>query len=341
MVISVTTVSSSRAGVDSSDDLVLTQEQAKEMTTLIMAANRFKTLAQQDFPLAIMTFAATRGLAELHEIDQTLWSPEQSAPGWNVFLSGAIQLHVLQTSDSSVVGYYNPFDDTILLTVWQPRDDLFQIIGAELLMGDWLRTDTSEFDLVPQWLRQKGFLPTMLGLEVAETTCAFENIFSKNRPSWRSSLPILNPESDKSLNYHSVTLNLNDHLLNVLKFRSPSQDNLTQKTCNKLTSELLAAATEGQLGRLLPYANLTLPNTVKRLKAMSPDWFSGLQASYFVEGASGCQVFLTSAEQGAACLVLSFAGHDDRLRLRRVDLVDYHFFYREYGMNRELLKGGA
>ncbi|EAT14973.1 hypothetical protein HTZ97_15605 [Desulfuromonas acetoxidans] len=338
---SVATVSARWAWGDSGNDLVLTQQQAKEMTSLMMAASRFKTLAQQDFPLAIMTFAATRGLAELHEIDQTLWSPEQSVPGWELFLNGAIQLHVLQTSDRPVVGFYNPFDDTVLLTVWQSRDDLFQIVGAELVMGDWLRTNSSGFDLVPQWLRQKAFLPTMLGMEVATTTCAFEAVFSKKRTSWRSALPILKPESDKSLNYHSVTLMLNDHLLNVLQFRVPAPDNLTLKTCHKLTLELLTVATAGQLGRLLPYVNLTLPNTVKRLEVLPPEWFRGLRTSYYVEGASGCQVFLTSAEQGGACLVLSFSGHDDRLRLRRVDLVDYQFFYQEHAMHKKHLKEGA
>nr|WP_320050424.1 hypothetical protein [uncultured Desulfuromonas sp.] len=333
LAINAAPVSSCWAANSDQNKIVLTQKQSKDMTSLMFAANRFKTLAQQDFPLAIMTFADTRALAELHEIDQTLWSPEQSIPGWALFWAGAVQLQVPPTAQCSVVGFYNPFDDTILLTAWQKQknDDLFHIVGAELLMGDWLRTATSEFDLAPKWLRHKAFLPTMLGLSVAETICAFEHVFSNTAmTSWRSALPVLNPAFDKQLNYHSVTMMLNDHFLNALEFNSPADDNLTVQTCNKLTAELLSAAEEGRLTRLLPYADLTLPNTLRRLESVPSQWYRGLQTSYYLQTDSGCQVYLTSPESGANCLVFSFQGQDERLRLRRVDLVDYQFFYEEY-----------
>lgn len=303
------------------------QKDNKAITSLMISATQFKQMAHNDYAVALLTLATPRGMAQLNEIDLALWSPEQSQAGWQLFFDGGMQIYSLGNITSPLIGYYNPYSDTVLITKWQAHDEIYKISDAELIQADWLHRQSNELSVIPRWLRKEGSLPLALGISVAETTAAFETVFSsKETKQWRQQLSVLNNDSLKSLNYHAAALTLNDHLINQLNYQQPNTD--TMATVQRITGEIVTAAINGTIKNLLPYADKTPQNTVQRLRQLPPQWFASLSVRYAIETNTGSLVFL-SPNQGANSLAIYLEGTGNRLRVRRFDLVDYQHIYTQ------------
>ena len=326
-----TYIPSAQAGKLHSTSRVANAE-INEMALLVTSVASFKETARNDYAKALFAFSKDRGMEQLHEIDKSLWEASQSQLGWTVFFNGAVVVYAGAEEKSPVVGLYNPYSDTFLITVWGRDAETFKIVDAEMLMGDWIRSDNAALDITPLWLRGTAHRPVTVGLSVAKTLLSFEKVFSSaTLKNWRSKLPILN-EQDllAAINVPSVAIMMNDYLLNLLHFASPGIDKELLKTCKVRTLDVMKLAGNNNLDVLLSVANETLPQTAQHLKTYPGEWFSSLKVVNAMVGKEGCLVFLTPPQQTNRSITLFFKGTKSiYLRPKRIDMIDYQFFYNE------------
>lgn len=306
-------------------------EQAAQLAPLMVSASRFKSLARTDFEKALLVYTREDGRKKLWALDRELWDIELSQWAWMQFFGAAVPVLGGRQGRCDLVGYYNPYSDVFLITVWQPGRNVHQIVDAQMLMGDWVRSDTDDLDLIPLWRREPIHRPVALGLATARSLLAFEKAFaSADRDNWRSRLPILKDEAArKQLNDPVMALMLNTQLINVGAILAPERDAKTLQTCRDLTIEVVNRAVNGKLDSILFLMADTLPGTARDLKAIPPAWFSGLKTTGVLTASQGVMVFLSPTEQTTASLSLYYSTAGKRVDIRRIDLVDYRKFYSE------------
>ena len=305
--------------------------QAAQLAPLMVAASRFKSLARTDFEKALLVYTREDGRKKLWALDRELWDIELSQWAWTQFFGAAVPVIGGRQGRYDLVGYYNPYSDVFLITVWQPGRTFHQIVDAQMLMGDWVRANTDELDLIPLWRRKPIHRPVALGLATARSLLAFEKVFaSADRDNWRSRLPILKDEAAlKQLNDPFMALMLNGQLVNVGEIVAPDPDAKTLQTCRDITAEVVKRAVDGNLEPMLFLMADTLPGTARDLKAIPPEWFAGLKTTGVLTASQGVLVFLSPTEQTTASLCLYFSTQGKRVDIRRIDLVDYRKFYSE------------
>jgi len=320
----------------------LTETELKDRVLLMISVASFKETARTDYAKALLAFSREKGMEQLHNIDQSVWEAPQAQLGWMAFFDSAIVAYAGIDEKSPIVGFYNPYSDTFLITAWAKAEDVYQVVDAEILMGDWIRRDDKDLDLVPFWLRGNQHRPVALGLSVAKTLLSFEKIFSESTlKKWRKTLPILN-EQDllDEVNTPGITLMLNEHLLNLLNFSAPEERDEFIKTCGSRATDVMNLAAENNFDVLLSVADETLPQTAKNIRTYPGEWFSSLKVTNVRTGPEGCLVLLAHPEQTNRNLALFFQGAKSiYLRPKRIDLIDYQFFYNE--LKQDPTKGGG
>ncbi len=303
---------------------------AKDLATLMVSVSSFKEIAANDYATALLTLSKGQGMERLHGIDVTLWKAELAQLGWMYFFEGASVVYAENEGSFPIVGYYNPYTDIFLITVWQKEEEIFKVVDAELLMGDWVRTDDQEFDIIPPWLRGTVHRPESLGMTVGQSLLSFEDIFSQaTAQSWRAELAVLHDQDVLNfINYPGVTIRMNSQLLNVLNFIKPDDQEEDLKTCKNRTLEVMELASSGGLNLLWGFADDTLPQTTKNLQTYPGEWFTSLKMAYALSSREGCLVFFTHPQQTSKSLSLFFKKTDKSLNIKRFDLIDYQFFYK-------------
>jgi hypothetical protein len=303
------------------------------LTSLTVSVTRFKEIARTDFDKALMMFGSEEARHRLWAIDQLLWEPEQSEVAWLFFFSSAVHVVSGQTGRFPLVGFYNPFSDIFLITVWTPAQwGGHTMVDVEMLMGDWVRDDNDRLDPAPLWLRSAMHRPAALGVSVAESLLAFERVFATATPdNWRRQLAILRNEPALSgINYPGVALMLTNHLLTLSMFIDPGTQIKVFSACRQRTIETVAQAVEGKIATLLAGAENTLPATRQSLTDANPQWFKGLKVAGVVTDSEGCLVFLSPVEVITGSLALFFSHLQDRCTLQRIDYIDYQNFYNQF-----------
>ncbi|WP_321367703.1 hypothetical protein [uncultured Desulfuromusa sp.] len=319
----------------------LTGDELNNSVLLMTSVASFKETARADYAQALLTFSKERGMAQLHKIDQLIWEAPQAQLGWMSFFNSAIVAYAGIEEKSPVVGFYNPYSDVLLITAWAKDQDIYQIVDAEILMGDWIRRDNKDLDLIPLWLRGSQHRPVTLGLSVAKTLLSFEEIFSAaTLTNWRQKLLILNDEDLlDDVNTPSIILMMNEHLLTLLDFSAPEEEDEFTKTCKKRASDVIKLAADNKFDTLLSVADETLPQTARHIRTYPEEWFSSLSVANVRTGPEGCLVFLSHPQQTSRNLALFFQGAKSiYLRPKRIDLIDYQFFYNE--LKQDPTKGG-
>jgi hypothetical protein len=300
----------------------------EKTAALLVSSARFQEVARTDYAKALLAYTKNKGIEKLHTIDSTLWEPEQSQIAWMLFFNSAIRVPAGLGSVSPLIGYYNPYSDVFLITAWAPEDDLYKIVDAELLMGDWVRKEDSELDIVPLWLRETTYPPEAIGLGVARSVQAFEDAFAQASSSdWRHELPILEePDALQDLNYPLAALMMVNQQINVIDFSNPEPEDQQTMRLRDLTVSTIDMAGNGAIEYLLTSAKDTSEAVGHLLRNFPPDWFSTLKVASVVNASDGSLVMLSSTGKNAS-LALFFKEEDTILKMNRIDLVDYQNYY--------------
>ena len=301
------------------------------MTSLSVSASYFKQTAITDYAKAIITMSTEQGMEKLHHIDTAIWKATQSQIGWALFFNSAVKVYVGDNVKTPVIGYYNPYNDIFLITAWSEEEGIYKIADADLLMGDFIRNENDALDVIPFWLRGEMHRPEALGNSVALSLLAFEKVFNEaTSDTWRTRLPVLtNQDSLHEINYSLAALRLNEHLINIISFSYAKTNNNQLKNCRAATIEAINIASDGNIGKILNTADGTLGNTAKRLKEISPEWFASLRISTTLINSKGALVLLSPTQPSNGSLTISFKETNSKLQVKRIDLVDYQYFYEQ------------
>ena len=316
------------------------EAEIKDKALLISSVAAFKETARTDYAKALLAFSKGRGMERLHEIDKSLWEASQAQLGWMLFFNGAVVAYAGIDEKSPIAGLYNPYSDTFLITVWARDKNSYKVVDAEMLMGDWIRSDNKDLDIMPLWLRGTMHRPVTVGLSVAKTLLSFEKVFAASTSkNWRRKLAMLSEQDIlDEINTPSMVIMMNSSLLNLLRFAYPEANEDLLKACKKRTLEVMKLTEENKLDVLFSVADETLPQTAQSLKTYPKEWFSSLKVVNARVGAEGCLVFLSPPQQTNRSLSLFFQGTKSiYLRPKRIDLIDYQFFYNE--LKRDPTKG--
>jgi hypothetical protein len=329
-------------GSDSYSDFKPSQHHLQRLTPLMYSADRFKEVASTDYVKALLTFTTESGMQQMDLIDSILYENEQSQLSWMLFFNSAVHIIGGKAGDFPLIGYYNPYSDTLLITAWVKVDGLYKIVDAEMIMGDWVRDRSEALDYTPQWLREPRHRPAELGLSLARTMLAFERVFGNAEiKDWRSHLKILkSPKLLLDINYPAVAVMTNNHLLNVLGFSNPERSDHRLHSCNRLTGEHVTLAISGDIGRTLSMADSTLSDTAQTLKSIPSEWFSSLKVANALTDNEGCLVMLSPTKNTTASISIFFKGSGQTLSPQRIDLIDYQQFYNRLKYAR-MQEGGV
>lgn len=307
----------------------LTDTRQIQMALIMMNVATFQETAATNYADALLSLSKNKGMEKLHNIDKALWSVELCQVGWKQFFDSAIRIYNKDFDKYPLVAYYNPFSDIFLITVWSREKDGYKIIDAEILLGDLVRGTDKKVDNTPFWLREKKQYAVNLGLEVALSALAFEEIFqTATAKNWRSKLKILNDSTLlNEANYSAVSMALHAQLLNVVNFSSPDANMTQLQECRNLTKEILEVIKNGTIDKMLVTATETPLETVKVLKKITPAWVENLMVTSAVNDTGKCFVVLTPKQNSIGSLSFAFQTQKNHLQLKRIDLIDYQQIY--------------
>ena len=308
------------------------------MTRLLSTVRRFKEIAQVDYKEALALYADLETKKQFGILNDHIWIETSPEIGWSFFMSVAIHAVGKANGEYPLVAFYNPYSDVFLITAWRMDGETPRMIEADVLMGDWVRTDSPSLSLVPFWLRTEMFKPAALGNSVAKAITAFEAVFlAESGPYWRKRLPVLeNQQLLVDVNYLAVSIMLDNSLANIDTFRTAEGANhRLLASCQKLTITSLYEASQGHINRILDSADKTLLETRKILKTLTPEWFETLVAVATLSNNDSCQVFLASMFDASSTLSFLFVKEGSDLALKRIDVVDYTGFYKNMKQGEE------
>ncbi|MDA1055233.1 MAG: hypothetical protein O3C40_32835 [Planctomycetota bacterium] len=261
----------------------------------------FRQAAVRDYQLALEQYASSDVRRQFERLDKHLWPVSEPRVAWSFFVSMSVITVAENASEQPIAAFYNPWSDVFLITVWEATGDSAQIIDAEMLMGDWVRTG-GKFSRtpVPLWLRGETFRPAAVATAVVESVDAFRSKFAgADAADWRTKLPRLDDDSVVvDLNHKGVALLTMNAMIRVNDFWKPRLDEPAElAVLRSRTTTVLRAAMAGELAKVLEEADETLPVTRELLLKTEPDVFRQLTVAATVVGAREGIVFLVSSDE--------------------------------------------
>ncbi|MCP3900532.1 MAG: hypothetical protein GY707_12545, partial [Desulfobacteraceae bacterium] len=101
------------------------------------------------------------------------------------------------------------------------------------------------------------------------------------------------------------------------------------KNCKAATIEAINIASNGNIDKILNTADGTLESTAKRLKEISSKWFTTLKVGAVIIDSKESIIFLSPTQPTNGSLTISFKETNSKLQAKRIDLVDYKYFYEQ------------
>lgn len=307
------------------------------LTSMAVSASYLKQTAVTDYAKAILAVSTKQGMEALHCIDTEIWELTGSQIGWALFFNSAVQVYSGGDVNAPIIGYYNPFADIFLITALSEDAGIYKIADAALLMGDFIRNESGVLEVIPFWLRGETYRPEAIGRSVALSLLAFERVFSgETLKTWRKRLPVFAAQDSlNEINYTFSALRLNEHLANTLSFSHATTNNQQLENCKAATIEAINIASGGNIDKLLNTADETSQNTAQRLKEISSEWFTTLRLSSVLMDPKGGLVFLSATQPTNSSLAIYLKKTNGEFQAKRIDLVDYQYFYGQISTLQE------
>lgn len=298
---------------------------------ILQGALAFQHAALKDHHQALEQFAAGSAREKFQSFDQKIWNFTDPRIGWSYFMNVAVVTPGNMASNTPVIAFYNPWSDVFLLTAWDLDKSGPKIVDAEMLMGDFVRNKgTPPFQPSPAWLRSRNFKPLAVGEATAGAIRAFESAFSKpTAANWRKAIPNLDDaQLVTDLNYAGASLLMNTNFVEIDEVRNTQPDEDPRMAPMRTASvKALAAARSGKIQEVLNSASETIPAVRDALAEMPPKSFGSLRASSYLLGNESSLVFLVPTEGSGFFVSFLFKGKSKKLKLARIDLVDYARMY--------------
>ena len=320
----------------------ITDTKQKRIASLVFSSKNFQETAAKNYAKALLLLSKDIGKLQLYNIDNALWDTDTSQFGWMTFFNSAISIYNKNPDGFPIVGYYNPYSDILLITIWAEEKNIYKIVDAEILMGYFLHGSSQALNFTPLWLQEKRDYKASLGLSVARTVFAFENIFSSvTYKNWREKLKILHHKDIiDGFNYSGVSIMANSNLLNILNYINPKEDNLRLIKINKFVSKIIRLLSIGKTDEVLAISKAMSAKNIKLLKGISQEWYKTLKISAVISDSDESFVLLSPSKQTnySLCITIKHMGNNGSEV--QIDLIGFQYFYDLLKVNLDKLQKG-
>lgn len=313
---------------------------AKPISRIIETASNFRQWSLKDYSKALKTCATDEVIGKFQVLDGAIWPDTNPKLGWSFFLNVSVVTVGCSKSDQPLIAFYNPWSDVFLVTVWEIQDGKPRMVDAEVMLGTYIRT-RGQFpkDPIPAWVKSPMYKPAILGVSVAKSVKAFEDLFPPTYAGrWREKVPELaDPEILANLNYDGVGLMLLYSVTNIDAYRHPrAGENPRLASIREVAGRGLLLASEGKMESLLAKANETLPDIRKALAKLPASEFKTMSVSACVVGDDSALVFYVPTFNAGYCMSFLIKGTGKEAAIRRVDVVAYEGIYKHLSETGEL-----
>jgi pSer/pThr/pTyr-binding forkhead associated (FHA) protein len=298
-------------------------------------ASAFRRQAARDYRQALASAATPEAARAWREGDDALWPVTRPAVGWAWFFDTSLVCVGGPASGGTVVGFYNPWADVLVVTLWQPdRSQGARLAEAEVVLGEYFRRRGQKpFEARPLWMRRDVYRPAAVGIATAETLRAFEAVFrptglsrySPWRSPWRTMLAGLDDRDRLAANRFAAGLVLADSLATLAPlFRAADQTPGSVRFC---LAAAFARARRSGCRALADGASETPAESLRALSALPSGRLAQFKPASFVAGPNRSVLLLTDGESPDLFLGLLIATRGGVSRVARVDLLSFQGFY--------------
>lgn len=300
------------------------QAQQSKAVRLLQSGMVFYDNACENITSAVLEFGDEKVAQRLKAINKDIWPEVDADLGWSFILQHSLSTVTAIDSKEPVIAYYHPWTDIFLVTVWREKKDSFQLVDIEVFNGDTVRgRKISEVELVPYWVRGKGFVPLRIAKAVAESIRAAESRFDT------SSGALFRDRVGDKTQYPSCLLMLYSYIrVQAMYKEEVEKGNKVFAATDARVSQFLEDAQRGDLKKCLKQAKETIPTVKDTLKAMPTIWFSLLDQVGFYNAGDMQFIFLSPVINATGCVSLMFDNSKGKAKLRRIDLIDYAGAYK-------------
>ncbi len=289
--------------------------------SFIQAVQEFREQNCADGKTGWLNYSDQDLLKSINSLNRNIWPEEDIDSGSSYFFSLSMTSIGRLNSRQPVVGFYHPWSDVWLITQWQ-KDPAPHIISVEMLLGEWLRNMGSEpFDLIPAWLRGKGFRTEQLAKSVAENIQKFDDIVH-GEIAWQKTLDISerNPLTTE-LNYPAASNALLFSWIRAIDSSSADSGDPFLNSLVQAGMSVIEVGKRGEIGKAIALAPGTSRHTQQTLNNLDPDLFALMSPVYWTADDKAATLYMTPGSNSDFCLTLRYIRSSARPQLDRVDLL--------------------
>lgn len=243
-----------------------------------------------------------------------------------LFFNGVVPVINYQSPVSSLVFFYNPWNDLVLITEWQKFEDLLFITDMELVSAGFLEFNGSSVEIVePLWINREGVLPVeAIQEEVMVRTKLFNAIWEDQLgpDNWREAINALYEPAYVIREQSQVALRLKVQYTTLMDLvENPSMEMLYTPVVADLQS--LQSGKEG-LTSLLASGESTPDETSKILDQIPAEIWNKASIQSIRKVYDGAFVFIASPQLTTSFLSFYYQFRSDgSMYLKRIDFCPF------------------
>ena len=269
-------------------------------------AESFRSLASQNFLMALRSASTPDANLTFAELGKVLWHDNAGADEWSVFFRHSLINFVVDGSEVEFVAFQHPWSDIVLMTGWtrSPTDNRLRITVVGVAMGSVARGAKAPFPTGLAWMNSKQYAPEAVGelnAKTAQAIISFE--------SGKTSNPFADLGEDGGMAMVAgAALQWLEHQANLsVLFR----DHAKARAMRFAWHEIIVAGQRGTVSKLLPPG---LP--AKVFESVDPALWATLEPAVYIENSKSAVALYTSWRNPDIYAVLTLHGDDDRMEIK-------------------------
>ncbi|AWB32509.1 hypothetical protein [Orrella marina] len=274
-------------------------------------AESFRSLASQNFLMALRSASTPDANLTFAELGKALWREDAGADGWSVFFRHSLINFVAGGSELEFVAFQHPWADIVLMTGWSrsSTDSRLRIVVVGMAMGSVARGAKAPFPTGLAWMNGKRYAPEAVGELNASTTNA---IASFEAGITRNPFADIGEAGGEAM-VAGAALQWMEHQVNLSALFG---NHPKARAMRFAWNELIVAGQRGTLGKILPPAI-----SADIFKAIEPELWATLEPVVYLESSKTAVALFTSWRNPDVYAVLTLRGDDDHM-----EIVDFGFY---------------
>lgn len=288
----------------------------------VRAADDFRILGTDNFYQGLKKYGGETATVRFFAINDELWPFVDETLGWAYFFNSCTIVAPPPQGSWSPVGFYHPYSDVMLVTMWSVEKDRGpRIEDVEVFMGDFLRRrGEAPFSAERPWMKTDAYRPVAMLQSANDTIGAFESAFSGSSAQsdrWRREIPGAADEPLLGDNLTGAAMLLTKNFSELRAYGRQGRE-------DPALSDVRA-----QVQRFIHNRGLVdLPDatTARRIQELPEDEWKALRVASYTSSKTRRLVTLAIASSPDRFISLRFEVHGRTVTLERADLLSYSAF---------------